>query len=172
VTRHLNRRERLDFAKIPVHFPVSREFGAETGPIRTAASAIVRDTAVRHSISLRVELDPTLPRTRGDRVQLQQVLMNLALNAIDAMKSSGGELRVASEGIEDNCLKISVTDSGIGLPTEGQDRIFEAFFTTKPQGTGMGLSISRRIIEAHGGTLLASPNPDRGATFCFTLPIA
>jgi PAS domain S-box-containing protein len=136
--------------------------------------ALTRDAAFRHSISIRTELDRTLPATTGDRVQLQQVLMNLSLNAIDAMKSSGGDLRITSSRSENDLLLISVVDSGIGLPAEGQGRIFEAFFTTKPQGTGMGLSISRRIVESHGGRLWANANPEpqRGTTFHFTLPIA
>jgi PAS domain S-box-containing protein len=132
---------------------------------------LTQDAAFRHSISIRTELDRALPATTGDRVQLQQVLMNLILNAIDAMKSSGGEMCVVSSRSKDDLLLISVRDSGVGLPVEGQGRIFEAFFTTKPQGTGMGLSISRRIIESHGGTLWANANPERGATFYFTLPI-
>jgi PAS domain S-box-containing protein len=132
--------------------------------------ALTRGAAFRHAISIRTELDRTLPATTGDRVQVQQVLMNLILNAIDAMKSGGGELRVASSKSE-NDLLISVIDSGIGLPAEGKGRIFEAFFTTKPQGTGMGLSLSRRIVESHGGRLWAQANPERGATFHFTLPV-
>ena len=96
--------------------------------------------------------------------------MNLMLNGIEAMKDESGELSVTSKRTEDGQLLISVSDSGIGLPGEEPERIFEAFFTTKPQGTGMGLSISRRIIESHGGRLWASPNTGRGATFQFTLP--
>jgi PAS domain S-box-containing protein len=136
--------------------------------------ALTQDAAFRHSISIRTELDRTLPVITGDRVQLQQVLMNLSLNAIDAMKSSGGDLCITSSRSENDLLLVSVVDSGIGLPAEGQGRIFEAFFTTKPQGTGMGLSISRRIVESHGGRLWAKANPqsERGTTFYFTLPIA
>jgi signal transduction histidine kinase len=87
------------------------------------------------------------------------------------MQETGGELTVASKRTEDCQLLISVSDTGIGLSINEVERIFEAFFTTKPQGTGMGLSISRRIIESHGGHLLASPNTGRGATFQFTLPV-
>jgi PAS domain S-box-containing protein len=130
---------------------------------------LLHDAANRHSISIRTDLDAALPAT-VDRVQLQQVLMNLMLNGIEAMKDENGELSVASKRIENGELLISVSDSGIGLPGEQPERIFEAFFTTKPQGTGMGLSISRRIIESHGGRLWASPNTGRGATFQFTLP--
>jgi len=104
-------------------------------------------------------------------VQLQQVLMNLMLNAIEAMQDTGGELTVASKKCEDGQIGISVSDSGVGLSIDEAERIFEAFFTTKPQGTGMGLSISRRIIESHGGRLWASPNTGRGTTFQFTLPV-
>src|SRR5262249_50038726 len=111
-----------------------------------------------------------LPATSADRVQLQQVLMNLMLNGIEAMREAGGELRVASRRFEPGQLMVSVTDAGGGLPADGNERGFDAFFTTKPQGAGMGLSISRRIIESHGGRLWASPNAGRGATFQFTLP--
>jgi signal transduction histidine kinase len=131
---------------------------------------LLGDTADRHAISIRTELDPGLPRTRADRVQLQQVLMNLMLNGIEAMRETGGELTIASKRIEHGQLLISVNDSGIGLPVDEAQRIFDAFFTTKPQGTGMGLSISRRIIDSHGGRLWASPNAGRGAIFQFTLP--
>jgi signal transduction histidine kinase len=92
------------------------------------------------------------------------------LNGIEAMRETGGELTIASKRIEDNQLLATVSDSGIGLPVDEAERIFDAFFTTKRQGTGMGLSISRRIIESHGGRLWASPNAGRGAVFQFTLP--
>jgi PAS domain S-box-containing protein len=131
---------------------------------------LLRDAANRSSVSIRTELDAGLPITRADRVQLQQVLMNLMLNGIEAMKDSGGELTVASKRIEDDQLLVSVSDSGSGFPIEESERLFEAFFTTKPQGTGMGLSISRRIVVSHGGRLWASANTGRGATFQFTLP--
>ncbi len=131
---------------------------------------LLGNTADRHSIAIRTELDLRLPRTTADRVHLQQVLMNLMLNGIEAMRETGGELTIASKRVEPGQLLISVSDSGIGLPVEEAERIFDAFFTTKPQGTGMGLSISRRIIEAHGGRLWASPNSGRGAVFQFTLP--
>jgi signal transduction histidine kinase len=106
----------------------------------------------------------------ADRVQLQQVLMNLMLNGIEAMKDTSGELTVTSKRTEDGQLVISVSDSGIGLPQEQPDRIFQAFFTTKSQGTGMGLSISRTIVESHGGRLWASAHIGGGATFHFSLP--
>jgi signal transduction histidine kinase len=134
-------------------------------------SVLLGDTANRNAVSIRTELDPGLPPTTADRVQLQQVLMNLMLNGIEAMQDTVGELTVASKRTEDGQLLISVSDTGIGLSIDEAERIFEAFFTTKPQGTGMGLSISRRIIESHGGHLWASPNTGRGATFQLTLPV-
>ena len=130
-----------------------------------------RDMASRHGILIRSELDPALPTTTADRVQLQQVLVNLMLNGIEAMPKGSGELSVASRRTDDGQLLISVSDSGIGVSGENLEHIFAAFFTTKPQGTGMGLSISRRIIESHGGRLWASANTGRGATFQFTLPV-
>ena len=96
--------------------------------------------------------------------------MNLMFNGIEAMRETGGELTIASKRIEHGQLLITVSDSGIRLPVKEAERIFDAFFTTKPQGTGMGLSVSRRIIESHGGRLSASPNAGKGAIFQFTLP--
>jgi PAS domain S-box-containing protein len=133
-------------------------------------SVLLHDKANRTSISIRTELDSGLPLITADRVQLRQVLMNLVLNAIEAMKEANGELTITSKRTEEGQLLVSVSDSGIGLPVGEVDRIFEAFFTTKEQGTGIGLSISRRIIESHGGSLWACANMDRGATFQFTLP--
>src|SRR6516162_507309 len=121
----------------------------------------MHDAANRQSITFRTDLDAALPTTMADRVQVQQVLMNLMLNGIEAMRDERGELSITSTRTDDDQLLISVSDSGGGLPEEEPDRIFEAFFTTKPQGTGMGLSISRRIIESLGGRLGASPNTGR-----------
>jgi len=131
---------------------------------------LLRNEAIRYSISIRTELAENLPKVMADRVQLQQVLMNLMLNGIDAMKdmSPAGELTIRS-GWEDGQLLISVSDTGVGLPPE-PDQIFNAFFTTKPKGTGMGLTISRSIVESHGGRLWVTANSGRGATFQFTLP--
>jgi len=131
---------------------------------------LVHDKADRNSISIHTELDYKLPEITADRIQLQQVLMNLLLNGIEAMKGANGELTITSKRTNDGQLLISVSDSGIGLPVGEGDRIFEAFFTTKEQGTGMGLSISRRIVESHGGHLWACANTGSGATFQFTLP--
>jgi len=133
-------------------------------------TAFLRDAANRHSISMRTDLDESLPTIAADRVQMQQVLMNLMLNGIEAMKDTSGELTVRSGKSDDGQVMLSVSDLGVGLPAEKIDQVFDAFFTTKTQGTGMGLSISRRIIESHGGRLWACTNTGRGATFQFTIP--
>jgi PAS domain S-box-containing protein len=129
--------------------------------------------AGRHPISIHTDLAPELPHVMADRVQLQQVFMNLVRNGIDAINEAdkAGDLTIRSERNSLDQLLISIRDTGIGLPPERADKIFNAFFTTKSQGTGMGLSISRSIIESHGGRLWATGNPDRGTTFQFTLPI-
>jgi PAS domain S-box-containing protein len=126
----------------------------------------------RYSISVHTELAAHLPQVMGDRVQLQQVLMNLMVNGIDAMKEVDGtrELAIKSQRADNEDVVVSVTDSGVGLPPEQADEIFNAFFTTKPHGTGMGLRISRSIIESHGGRLWAADNSPHGASFHFTLP--
>jgi signal transduction histidine kinase len=134
--------------------------------------ALLRDTANRQSVLIRAELDEDVPTTTADRVQMQQVLMNLMLNGIEAMKDTGGELTIRSKRTEDRQILLSVSDVGCGLPCENADRVFDAFFTTKAQGTGMGLSICRRIIESHGGRLWACANTGRGTTFHLTLPTA
>jgi PAS domain S-box-containing protein len=132
---------------------------------------MLRSEANRYAIAVHAELDPDLPGIVANRVQLQQVLMNLMLNGIDAMKDTDGgpQLTITSEATDDQLL-VSVCDTGIGLPPEQPDQIFRAFFTTKVHGTGMGLSISRSIIESHGGRLWAIGNSGRGATFHFSLP--
>jgi NO-binding membrane sensor protein with MHYT domain/signal transduction histidine kinase len=129
--------------------------------------------AGRHAVSIHTELAPELPKVSADRVQLQQVLMNLMLNGIEAISEGkvAGNLTIKSQQNLEERVLISVSDSGIGLPPDRADKVFDAFFTTKPQGTGMGLSISRSIIESHGGRLWATGNPDGGATFQFTLPV-
>jgi len=131
---------------------------------------LLEGEANRLSVAMRTDLSAELPKIMVDRVQLQQVFMNLMLNAIEAMEDSGGELTVKSE-LQDGQLQFSVSDTGVGLPAEKMDQIFSAFFTTKPQGSGMGLAISRSIVESHGGQLWASANSGGGATFHFTLPI-
>jgi signal transduction histidine kinase len=108
----------------------------------------------------------------GDRVQFQQVLMNLMINSIEAMKDVDGtrELAIKSQRVDNEHVLVSVSDNGVGLPPHQTDQIFNAFFTTKPHGTGMGLRISRSIIESHGGRLWAADNSPRGASFYLTLP--
>jgi PAS domain S-box-containing protein len=135
--------------------------------------SLLDSEAGRHAISIHTELAHGLPKVNADRVQLQQVLMNLMLNGIEAISegNAAGQLTIKSQQNREDQVLISVTDSGIGLPAERADKVFDPFFTTKPQGTGMGLSISRSIIESQGGRLWATGNPDRGATFLFTLPI-
>jgi C4-dicarboxylate-specific signal transduction histidine kinase len=133
---------------------------------------LLRGEATRYNIAVRMELVADLPRIMGDRVQLQQVLMNLIVNSIDAMKEVDGarELAVKSQRTEKEEILVSVSDTGVGLPPQRADQIFNAFFTTKPHGTGMGLRISRSIVESHGGRLWAADNSPRGASFHFALP--
>ena len=136
---------------------------------------LLRHEAVSRRTSIASELRDQLPRLKADRVQLQQVLLNLVMNAMDAMTEADGKQRqiVISTCMKDEgVILVTVEDSGKGLPPEMIDRIFEPFFTTKPNGIGLGLSISRSIIEAHEGRLWVSPNPSGGAIFQFTLPIA
>ncbi len=130
---------------------------------------LLQGEAIRYSIAVRPELAGEVPKIKADRVQLQQVFMNLMLNGIEAMRDEGGELSVKSQW-QDRQLLFSVCDTGPGLPVGNVDQIFSAFFTTKPQGSGMGLAISRSIVESHGGRLWATANDGRGATFHFTLP--
>jgi PAS domain S-box-containing protein len=148
--------------------PPQHELVDVNGIIREMLTLLTGE-ATRYSVAIRTELTTELPTVTADRVQLQQVFMNLMLNGIEAMKDSGGELTVKSE-LEDVQLQFSVSDTGVGLPAEKMDQIFSAFFTTKPQGSGMGLAISRSIVESHGGRLWATANAGRGATFHFTLP--
>ncbi|PYU31410.1 MAG: hypothetical protein DMG28_15415 [Acidobacteria bacterium] len=133
---------------------------------------LLRNEATRGSISVRTELAADLPQVMGDRVQLQQGMMNLFMNSIDAMKDVDGtrELAIKSQRAENEQLMVSVSDTGVGLPAQQTDQIFNAFFTTKLHGTGMGLSISRSIVESHGGRLWAANNSPRGASFYLTLP--
>jgi PAS domain S-box-containing protein len=128
--------------------------------------------AARYEISVRAELAADLPYVIGDRVQLQQVIMNLIVNSIDAMKDVDGtrELVVRSQRTENEQVLVSVIDTGVGVPQQHASQIFNAFFTTKSHGTGLGLRISRSIVESHGGRLWAAANFPRGANFCFTLP--
>jgi signal transduction histidine kinase len=133
--------------------------------------ALLRVEANRYKVSIHADFAAEVPMIMADRVQLQQVLMNLMLNAIEAMKETGGSLSVKSWLNQEGLLQISVSDTGPGLPAMKEKQIFEPFFTTKPQGSGMGLAICRSIVESHGGCLWAAPNGDRGAYFNFTLPV-
>jgi PAS domain S-box-containing protein len=132
--------------------------------------ALLRKETARHSIRIHSELEEDIPNVLADRVQLQQVFMNLMLNAIDAMQDTGGKLTISSRLTPEGQLIVSISDTGVGLPAENTERIFDAFHTTKPQGTGMGLAITRSIVEAHGGRVWFTANREAGATFHFTLP--
>jgi signal transduction histidine kinase len=151
--------------------PVEREL-VDVNELIPEMLVLLRSEANRHSLPMRTDLAADLPRVTADRVQLQQVFLNLMLNGIEAMKDSGGVLTIVSQLDNDDQLLISISDTGVGLPAEKADQIFNAFFTTKPQGSGMGLAISRSIVESHGGRLWASANSGRGTTFHFTLPTA
>lgn len=156
-----------------------RSLYAREAPCRDAVDVneLVRDMVVlldreakTRGVSIRTELTPMMPPVSGDRVQLQQVLLNLMLNGIEASAEAPGELVIQTRRDTQRGVVVAVSDSGVGLPAGHADRIFDAFFTTKPHGTGMGLAISRAIVQAHGGTLWAVANPTAGATFQFTLP--
>jgi PAS domain S-box-containing protein len=131
---------------------------------------MLQNEAKRHSVTIHTDLTGKLPQATADRVQLQQVLMNLMLNGIEAMQDTNGELSVKSQLADDGQLLISVADTGVGLPAENVNKIFDAFFTTKSQGSGLGLAIARSIVKSHGGRIWAAANSGRGATFYFTLP--
>ncbi|MNN32402.1 Sensor histidine kinase TmoS [compost metagenome] len=136
--------------------------------------SLVHDKARTHGVSLSTRLAADLPPIVADRVQLQQVVLNLVMNAIDAMSSVTERERVLEIGADkyhSDTVLVTVRDSGIGLEPQQRVRIFDAFYTTKPEGLGMGLAISSSIIEAHGGRLWATPNEGPGETFQFTLPI-
>jgi PAS domain S-box-containing protein len=135
--------------------------------------ALLRSEINRYSISVHTDLEAELPKVMADSVQVQQVMMNLIMNGIDAMKAVDQTrvLTIRSWLEEDQRLRISVTDTGVGLPAEQTNQIFDAFFTTKSHGLGMGLRISRSIVESHGGRLWAANNSPHGASFSFTLPI-
>jgi signal transduction histidine kinase len=136
--------------------------------------ALLRHEAVRHNISVRTDLAANLPPILGDRVQLQQVAMNLIINSIEATKDVDGirEIVIKSQRAENAQVLVSVSDTGTGFAPQLAEQIFDPFFTTKPHGTGMGLRISRSIVESHGGRLWAVGTPGRGATFHLSLPTA
>jgi signal transduction histidine kinase len=134
----------------------------------------IRGEAAKNRVSARIELADHLPFVWGDRVELQQVILNLVMNGIEAMQSVEDrprELVIRSVQDETQQVRVSVTDRGVGFSVENADRLFTAFFTTKPNGMGMGLAICRSIIEAHNGRLWATANLPHGSTFQFTLPV-
>jgi signal transduction histidine kinase len=138
--------------------------------------AIAQRELAERRIEVRTELPEDLPRVSGDRVQLQQVLLNLVMNGIEAMSGMAGERRVLTIGAQRDeldgrpAVRITVQDLGSGIEPENMERLFEAFYSTKPQGMGMGLRIGRSIVEAHGGRMWAAPNAGPGAAFFFVLP--
>ena len=140
--------------------------------INDTVTLIITHITVRNKV-LKFELDSKLPSIQGDRIQLQQVLLNLISNSLEAMEagSDSREIRIKSLRKDADTLMVEVKDSGCGIPAENMKKLFTHFFTNKPDGLGMGLSISRSIIEAHGGQLEAKNNRGRGATFYFTLPV-
>jgi two-component system sensor kinase FixL len=160
--RALAKKEELEFAPLDVEGLIGDVI------------MLVHSDAILHGVRVLVELNSGSPAVRGDRVQLQQVLLNLLLNAFDAMKATRlkeREVRVQAKSNGAAMIQISVSDNGAGLTSNKLDKIFAPFYTTKREGLGMGLSICRSIIAAHGGRLWAENNPDRGATFYFTVPV-
>jgi two-component system sensor kinase FixL len=133
---------------------------------------IATDATVRNVV-LKIEFENDLPLVRGDRIQLQQVLLNLISNSFDALEGSkdAPEILIRTKRLDTDTIIVKVKDSGWGIPTHNLPKLFTRFFTSKPDGLGMGLSISRSIVEAHGGRLDVENNPDRGATFYFTVPV-
>jgi PAS domain S-box-containing protein len=139
----------------------------------TEVLALMRGQLIERRVSVFTKLAAALPTTRGDRVQLQQVLLNCLVNACDSVSANGEDdrsLTISTEAGDDAYVRVSIADNGCGIPAEANERIFEPFFTTKQAGLGLGLSICRSIIVAHGGQLAGTNNPDRGATFTLTLP--
>ena len=136
--------------------------------------ALLRPEMLRYNVSVRMDLSAALPQVFGDRVQLQQVAMNLIVNGVESMKDVEGprDLIIRAQSATDDQILVSVSDTGTGFPPQLAERIFDPFFTTKPHGTGMGLRISRSIIESHGGRLWAEAADERGATFHVGLPAA
>ena len=157
--RSLLRKEEARFSPLDVN-QVIREM-----------AVLVHTDAILRNLAIDLELAPDLSPVQGDRVQLQQVLLNLVLNGMEAMGPSGEGQRIVIHTLQTGeAVRVAVRDQGPGIPADELPRIFDTFYTTKPNGMGMGLPISRSIVEAHGGRLWAENNPDRGATFAFTLP--
>jgi signal transduction histidine kinase len=151
--------------------PANRELVPVNDVIGEMAEMMAGE-AREHAVSIRTDVKDELLMAVVDRVQLQQVLMNLMLNGIEAMRELGGELTVKSHLNDDGHIQVSIHDTGPGLPLDKVDQIFDAFFTTKPQGSGMGLAISKSIIESQGGRIWVDSSSGDGATFHFTLAAA
>jgi signal transduction histidine kinase len=149
--------------------PVQRQIVDVKNVIEEMA-LLLETKAARHSVTIITEINDNTPDLLVDRVQLQQVFMNLMLNAVEAMKDTGGELTIKSQVNPEGWLIVSISDAGVGLPEDWSDEIFDPFHSTKPQGTGMGLTITRSIVESYTGRVWATNNQGRGATFHFTLP--
>jgi two-component system sensor kinase FixL len=159
-----------------------RQLATKTGPQKAQVDVndVIRDVVPlvgtqvrRHEVTLRIDLTPTPLPVLADRVQLQQVLINFVINGLEAMEAVDDrprELVIRSRPHDVDHVLVAVQDAGVGIDPSARGQLFDAFFTTKPGGMGMGLSISRSIIEAHGGRLWATPNPGHGATFHFALP--
>jgi signal transduction histidine kinase len=147
----------------------------DLGEVVHEAIGMVQGEARARNVSLRVEAAADLPPVVADRVALQQVILNLVMNAIEAMSAVEERDRVVEVGADKHgadAVRVAVRDSGVGLDPKRRNRIFDAFYTTKPEGMGMGLAISRSIVETHGGRLWATANEIAGETFQFTLPLA
>jgi C4-dicarboxylate-specific signal transduction histidine kinase len=156
--------KKTDLEKVPL----------DINHVVTEVMSLVQRELTNHQASLRMELAPGLAMILGDRVQLQQVMINLVMNGVEAMQSVTDrprELVIWSRQDETQQVLVGVTDFGVGISAENANRLFNAFFTTKSSGMGMGLSICRSIIEAHGGRLWATATEPRGATFQFVLPV-
>jgi C4-dicarboxylate-specific signal transduction histidine kinase len=139
-----------------------------------ATVSLIESEILKNNVSLRTKLSDEVPLVQGDRVQLQQVILNLILNGLEAINRSPEgprDLVISSTKNDSKGVRVTVQDTGVGLAPENADRVFSAFYTTKPDGMGMGLAISRSIVEAHGGRIWATPNSPRGAVFQFILPI-
>jgi signal transduction histidine kinase len=149
--------------------PVKRAI-VDLGGVIEEMAILLSTEAARYSITISAETEQDTPKLRADRVQLQQVIMNLMLNAIEAMKDTGGELTIKSRLNPDGWLLVTISDTGVGLPEGGTEEIFDPFHSTKPQGTGMGLTITRSIVESYGGRVWATNNHGAGATFHLILP--
>jgi PAS domain S-box-containing protein len=153
--------------------PLQRQ-AMDVNELATDIIRMMESEASRRGVSFRTQLGPSVPAIAADRVSLQQVLLNLLFNAMDAMDQSGADERhvVVRTGVRDADVEIAVSDNGHGIPSDLRGKVFDAFFTTKKDGLGLGLAIARSIVEAHDGRLWAEEHTGRGATFCLTLPVS